>query len=392
MVKTLLELQATRDYGSLLITAEVKNKVAYLSIEGYIHPWADASSKNLKNEIKKLKSEGATEAELYLNTEGGVCFQANEMVNILKENFGNNIPLKIGALAASSGSFIVAVFNKTASAYKNSKFMVHKPQGGFRGTAAQVKKSLKSLQDLEDDYKREYARAFNKTEDEIEEMWKDGDHWMTADEALEEGLISSIIEEEAEITPAAHLQLVAAGAPGVTKEPEPTPEPKKKNQNSNTTTMDKKVLAVKLGLPEDATEAQINAALDKQREQANTAATLQAKLDGQSKEAKEAKIKALLDKGEKEKKFTGDMRAHYQAFAEANYEGAEKAIEALEPVAKIDTKKDPKNPGGESTKDALESYQAYLDAENGDALWATLEEENPELAEKLITAHYNKEN
>jgi len=387
MRKTLLQLPATKDNGALLITAEVKNKVAELSIDGYIHPWADASAKNLKNEIAKLKNEGATSARLYINSEGGVCFQANEMVNNLDEAFGaENVNISVGALAASAASFIVAKYNVRAIGKRNSQYMIHPPKGGLHGTAKQIKKEVKLLENMEAMYLTEYARAFNMTEAEVEALWADGDHWMNAKEALKIGLIASIEDEDAELTNQAQMALVAAAR--ITPPQEPETNPKTENMN-------KEVLAASLGLPSTATEAEINAKIADNKAKAEQAVQLQAKLDQQETDGKAAKITAMLNKGETDKKFTGDQRAHLQAMAEANLEATEKFIEGMTPIAKIETKADGKNPAasGQDPETKGWKYEDYANAgAKGADLLAKLEVEDPAAHNALIEAAMPEQN
>lgn len=383
MPKTLLQLPATKEHGALLITAEVKNKVAELTIDGYIHSWADASAKNLKNEITKLKGEGASTAKLHINTEGGNCFQANQMVNHLDEAFGpENVSVSVGALAASAGSYIVAKYNLRASGKTNSQYMIHPPSGVLRGTAKQVKKEVKLLENMEAMYISEYARAFNLTDAEVEALWADGDHWMNAAEALKIGLISSIEETDAPITAHTKMQLVAAAAPVIPAEPTPIiTNPKPINMNTE-------VMAMSIGLPKDATEAQIEAKIAQLKKQADTATDLQAKLDQQEKDGKAAKITAMLDTAEAAKKFTGDQRANLQAMAEASLEATEKFIEAMLPVEAIAVTPDAKAPGatGADPDTKAWKYEDYANAgAKGTDLLAALEENDPAAYAALIS-------
>lgn len=385
MRKTILNIEANKQGGALLITAEVKNKVAYISIDGYIHAWGEASSKKLKNEIATLKSEGAPKAEVTINTEGGSCFEANEMANTLLDEYGvENVTMKAGALVASAGTYILAVFNSNAIGRKNSQFMIHKPSGSFFGPASKVRNDLKLLDNLEQEYRSTYAQAFGKTEEEIDALWDKGDHWMTAKEAKKLGLIATIDNEEVAIDASMRLQLVAAAAPII---PSNTQEPNK-NQKKDTQ-MDKKVLAVKLGLPEDANEEQINAKLAEVQAKAATAETLQQKIDQNTATAAATEMKAFLDKAEADKKITGEVRATYEELFKASPEACKKAIEALQPVTKIPLIPGAQNPGVSSA--AAGEYQSYEDyakaGKKGADAWAALEESDPKKAEALMEAH-----
>lgn len=389
MRKTLLQLPATKDNGALLITAEVKNKVAYLSIDGYIGRWGDASSTNLKNNVKTLKDEGANTAELYLNTEGGDCFQATEMCNILDDSFGQeNITVKVGALAASAGTKILVHYRKNASCKKNSRFMIHKPSMYIGGNEDKIKAQLKLLENLTAEYKAEYAESFGMTEDEVEKLWVN-DYWMDSKEAKEKGMVASIENDTVAIDTEARMKLVAAGDPNI---PEP---PKQPETNPKTENMNTEVMALSLGLPKDATEAQIEAKVAELKKQADTATALQAKLDQQEKDGKAAKIKAMLDQAEADKKITGDQRPNLQAMAEASLEATEKFIAGMTPLEKIEVKADGKTPAasGQDPETKNWKYEDYAQAgTKGAELLAKLETEDPAAYKKLIDEAMPEEN
>jgi ATP-dependent Clp protease protease subunit len=371
MIKTLLQLPATKNYGALLISAEVKNKVAYLSIDGYISRWGDASTTNLKNEVKTLTTEGATTAEVYINTEGGDCFQATEMCNILDDAFGNeNVSLKVGALAASAGTKILVHYSKNASCKKNSRFMIHKPSMHMGGNEDKVKSQLKLLKNLTAEYKTAYASTFGISEEEVEKLWVN-DYWMDAQEAKKKNMVAFIEDETAPIDSATRLKFVAAG--------DPNPPTTKTKKNPKIDTMNKEVLAASLGLPTTATEAEINAKIAENKAKAETADGLQATLDAQATASTTAKITALLDKGEAAKKFTGDQRPNLQLMAEGNLEATEKFIEAMLPVTAINIVPAANTPGATGADpDTKEwKYEDYAKAgAKGSNLLAKLEIED----------------
>ena len=383
MSKTLIHISATKEHGALLITGAVKGDVAYLTIDGYISRWGDASAKTLKNEINKLK---AKTADLYINSEGGDCFQANEIVNVLNDTFGKaNINVRVGALAASAASYILATFSTNATAKRNTQFMIHKPSGGFFGNAAKVKQELKLLEDMEAAYRDLYATTFGMTAEQIDEKWNNGDWWLTAKEAKATGLIAEIEDEDEDITPDARLKLVAAAAPIIPKE-----------QTSKPDIMNKEALAISMGLPKDATDAQIEAKAIELKAAADNAVTLQGKLDQQEKDSKSSKITAILDQAENvDKKITGDQRPMLEAMLNADLDNGKKYIESLTAVKAIDRNPGAQNPGGDATLTAEQqkwTYEDFQKAPNGAELLATLEENDPEAYKALVEAAYPEKN
>ena len=182
--------------------------------------------------------------------------------------------------------------------------MIHKPMGNPSGNEDQIESGLKLIKDMTLEYKKAYAKKMNKTEDEIEIMWAKGDYWMTATEAKADGLIDEIEDEEEQIDATARLQLVACGAPNI---------PKIKNTKTEIKRMELSVLAVQIGLPSTATQAEVDARLKQiTADAAKVQGLVQAKAD-QEKADKSAKIKALLDGAEKDKKITAAQRPHLES-------------------------------------------------------------------------------
>lgn len=356
----------------LVITAEQKGLNAFITIKGHINKWDKASATQVENKINELKENGVNSATIYINSEGGSCFEANEILNLIKDNF-KDVKVLVGALAASAATYFLTQFHSTAK--KNSQFMIHKPMMFASGNEDEIESNLKLLKNLTADYKKAYSTKMAIPEDAVEDLWAKGDFWMTAKEAKDKGLIDAIEDEEEVIDASTRLQLVACGAPYI---------PKAKKQKSEIERMELSVLAARLGLPSTATQAEVDAKLKELQTKAATADSLVQAAADKEKAEKTAKIKALLDKGEKDKKITADQRQNWQKMAENNFEAAEAAMNAL--------------PGIEAPSASIQSGSAAGSGERSKWTYADYQEKNQEafnqLSEEkqneLINAHYNQ--
>ena len=185
---------------------------------------------------------------------------------------------------------------------------------------------------------------------------------MTAQEALEWGFVSEI-KDAVKIDPQTADAIKKSGSPiaiATSDIVEPTHEDKK---------MDLKVMAKTLGLPENATEDQINARIADNANKAAGYDSLKADHEKREKEEKAAKIKAILDAAEKEKRIKADARANWQKQLEADFEGTKALLEGLQPVVKLSNgiKTDLEGNGG--------TYQGKT--------YEQLQDENPELLSEL---------
>ncbi|MDR1116227.1 MAG: hypothetical protein LBL33_08815 [Tannerella sp.] len=147
--------------------------------------------------------------------------------------------------------------------------------------------------------------------------------------------------------------------------------------------MDLKQMAVSLGLPESATEAEINTAIAKGRKAQSNLQALQEENERREKAALAANIKAALDKAEKEKRITADIRGDWETILNTNYESGIKALGSLPAVEKVDI-----TPGSKTT-DSKTTYKGKtfdeLQEADPDAL-AELEKNDPKAFEELFNA------
>ncbi len=318
-------LASTRVKTPFEMTAKAVNKVALINIKGYINKWTTASSGDIENVIKGFKKEGINDAEVYINSEGGSVFEMTEIMNLLDDNF-KNIKVRVGALAASAATAPLTKYYSTAK--KNSSFMIHKPMGYPQGNEDDIIAALKMLQDKTKEYRSAYAKKMNTTEAEVDKLWGKGDCWMTAEEALEKGLIDEIEDAEETIDAKTILLLEACGTPNV-------PKKTKVKLKLNTNTMDKSLLCAQLGLAADATDIQINAKLLELKNKASLTDQLKANAELKEKTEKAANIKSLLDGAESDKKINATQRAHYEALADSNFEATKSIIDGMQALANI---------------------------------------------------------
>ena len=86
------------------ITATAQNGKAYIRIIGEIAGWKD-SAEDFRYELNQLKKDGIKDIVLYINSPGGNCFEANEIVNEIN-SFGGSVIGEGGALVASAATYI----------------------------------------------------------------------------------------------------------------------------------------------------------------------------------------------------------------------------------------------------------------------------------------------
>jgi ATP-dependent Clp protease protease subunit len=74
----------------------------------------------------------------------------------------------------------------------NARIMVHQPSGGFQGQASDIERHAQDIIKLKRRLNEYYVKHTGKDYEEIERTL-DRDHFMTADEAKDFGLIDKVI-------------------------------------------------------------------------------------------------------------------------------------------------------------------------------------------------------
>ena len=131
---------------------------------------------------------------LYINSPGGVITAGMSIYDTMQFIKCDVCTLCIG-LAASFGSFLLAGGTKgKRMALPNAEIMIHQPavSGGIQGPASDIRIMSEHIQRSKRRLNRILAQNCGRTEEEVERD-TDRDHFMTAQEAKEYGLIDKII-------------------------------------------------------------------------------------------------------------------------------------------------------------------------------------------------------
>ena len=99
-------------------------------------------------------------------------------------------------MAASMGAFLLAGGTKGKRfALPNSEIMIHQPSGGAQGQASDIKINADHILRIRDKLNRILAQNTGQPLEKIQAD-TERDNWLTAQEAMEYGLIDAVIEEK----------------------------------------------------------------------------------------------------------------------------------------------------------------------------------------------------
>jgi len=130
--------------------------------------------------------------QFYINSPGGSVTAGLAIYDTMQYIKADVSTICIG-LAASMGAFLLSSGAKGKRiARPNSEIMVHQPSGGFQGQATDIQIHAENILRIKNNLNRILSENTGKSIDEVREACE-RDNFMTAQEALEFGLIDKVI-------------------------------------------------------------------------------------------------------------------------------------------------------------------------------------------------------
>jgi ATP-dependent Clp protease, protease subunit len=142
-----------------------------------------------------LESENPKrEIAMYINSPGGIVTSGLAIYDTMQYIRSPVSTVCIGQ-AASMGSLLLAAGEKGARiALPNARIMVHQPSGGFRGQASDIERHAEDIiatkRRLNEIYVKHTGQPYERVEKTL-----DRDHFMTADEARQFGIVDRVYEK-----------------------------------------------------------------------------------------------------------------------------------------------------------------------------------------------------
>lgn len=136
------------------------------------------------------------EISMYINSPGGVVTAGLSIYDTMQYIRPTISTLCVGQ-AASMGSLLLAAGEKDLRfALPNARIMVHQPSGGFQGQASDIQRHAEDIMKIKKRLNDIYVRHTGQPYETVEKTL-DRDHFMTAEEALEFGIVDSVLQSRA---------------------------------------------------------------------------------------------------------------------------------------------------------------------------------------------------
>lgn len=166
----------------IFITGPVEDQMATLIVAQLLFLEAD----NPKKEIA-----------MYINSPGGVVTSGLSIYDTM-QFIKPVVSTTVIGQAASMGSLLLTAGAKGMRfALPNSRVMVHQPSGGFQGQASDIERHAQDIIKIKKRLNEIYVTHTGQKYETIENTL-DRDHFMTAQEAKDFGLVDEVIEKRPE--------------------------------------------------------------------------------------------------------------------------------------------------------------------------------------------------
>ncbi len=130
--------------------------------------------------------------QFYINSPGGSVTAGLAIYDTMQYIKADVSTICVG-MAASMGAFLLAAGAKGKRiALPNAEIMIHQPSGGSRGQASDIKIQAEQILRVRENLNRILAENTGKTPEQIA-LDTERDHFMSAEEAREYGLVDKVI-------------------------------------------------------------------------------------------------------------------------------------------------------------------------------------------------------
>jgi ATP-dependent Clp protease protease subunit len=132
------------------------------------------------------------EISMYINSPGGVVTAGLAIYDTMQFVKPKVSTLCVGQAASMGSLLLCAGETKARYALPNARIMMHQPSGGFQGQASDIVRHAEDIMKVKRRLNEIYVRHTGRDYDMIEKTL-DRDHFMSADESKEFGIVDHVI-------------------------------------------------------------------------------------------------------------------------------------------------------------------------------------------------------
>lgn len=152
----------------------------------------DSADKVIRD-LLVLDSESGEPVKIYINSPGGDVDAGYAIYDMIRFVSCPVTLIGTGLVASAAALILLAVPAERRVGLPNSSYLIHQPLSKMRGNATEIEIHALQLEKIKEKINKVISGATGKSLEQVEKD-TDRDHWLNAQEALEYGLISRIVE------------------------------------------------------------------------------------------------------------------------------------------------------------------------------------------------------
>ncbi len=193
LVPTVIEQTSRGERAFDIYSRMLKDRIIFLT-----GPVDDAMAMSITAQLLFLESENPKkEIYMYINSPGGVVTSGMAIYDTM-QYIKSPVSTVCMGQAASMGSLLLCAGHPDMRiALPNARIMVHQPSGGYRGQASDIQRHAEDILALKKRLNEVYVKHTGKKYSVIEKTL-DRDFFMTADEAMEFGIVDHVYSSRSE--------------------------------------------------------------------------------------------------------------------------------------------------------------------------------------------------
>ena len=158
----------------------------------------DVTAADVTRRLIALDADSADPIDVLVSSPGGHLESGDAIHDIVRFIAAPVNMIGTGWVGSAATHLYLAVPRERRYCLPNTRFLIHQPSGGAGGPASDIAIHAREIVKARERIARTIARETGKS---IEEVLSDieRDRWLSAEEAVEYGLVSRIIERKAEL-------------------------------------------------------------------------------------------------------------------------------------------------------------------------------------------------
>jgi ATP-dependent Clp protease protease subunit len=197
IIPTVIESEGRVERAYDIYSRLLKDRIVFIGSE--IDPYNQISNSVIAQLLFLQMQDPNKDISMYINSPGGSVSAGLAIYDTMQFVTCDINTYCIGMCASMGAVLLTAGTIGKRFALPNSDIMIHQVSGGASGTASDVERTVEHMYSLKKRLNKILAKHTGKTEKQIEKD-ADRDHWMSAREAADYGLVDHVMESKKDIS------------------------------------------------------------------------------------------------------------------------------------------------------------------------------------------------